>query len=151
MSAVSEIMSPREIVTLRAISFPSALDAAKLMIKNKVGSVVVVDTDGKPIGIVTERDILKKVARLDKSPKDVAVQDIMSSPVITVKAYDSLETASGVMTKNKIKRLVVMEQDGSLAGVLSATDITRKLAKILTAEYGRYGFLKPVLDLQEFQ
>lgn len=151
MSAVSEIMSPREIVTLRAVSFPSALDAAKLMIKNKVGSVVVVDTDGKPIGIATERDILRKVARLDKSPKDVAVQDIMSSPVITVMAYDSVETASGVMTRNKIKRLVVMEQDGSLAGVLSATDITRKLARILTAEYGRYGFLKPVLDLQEFQ
>ena len=147
MSVVSEIMSPKDIVALKVVSFPSALDAIKLMIKNKVGSVAVVDIDRKPIGIVTERDILKKVTALSKSPKDVAVQDIMSFPVITIKAYDSIETASAVMAKNKIKRLIVLEQDGSLAGVLSITDIARKLAKILATEYSRYGYLKAMLDL----
>lgn len=147
MSAVSEIMSPKDIVALRVESTPSALDAIKLMIKNKVGSVAVVDIDRKPIGIVTERDIIKKVTALSKSPKDIAVQDIMSFPVITIKAYDSIETAAAVMAKNKIKRLVVLEQDGSLAGVLSITDIARKLAKILTIEYSRYGYLKAILDL----
>lgn len=147
MSAVSEIMSPRDVVALKVESFPSALDAIKLMIKNKVGSVAVVDIDKKPIGIVTERDILKKVAALSKSPKDIAVQDIMSFPVVTIKAYDSIETAAAVMAKNKIKRLIVLEQDGSLAGVLSITDIARKLAKILAAEYSRYGHLKAILDL----
>lgn len=146
MSAVSEIMSPKDIVALKAESFPSALDAIKLMIRNKVGSVVVVDIDIKPIGIVTERDILKKVAGLSKSPKDIAVQDIMSFPVNTIKAYDSIETAAAVMEKNKIKRLIVLEEDGSLAGVLSVTDIARKLAKILTMEYSRYGHLKAILD-----
>jgi CBS domain-containing protein len=147
MSAVSEIMSHKDIVALRVESTPSTLDAIKLMIKNRSGSVAVVDIDGKPIGIVTERDILKKVASLGKSPEDVAVQDIMSFPVITVKAYDSIETAAGLMAINKIKRLIVLEQDGSLAGMLSVTDIARKLAKILAAEYNRYGYLKAVLDL----
>jgi CBS domain-containing protein len=146
MSAVSEIMSPKDIVALKAESFPSALDAIKLMIRNKVGSVVVVDNDMKPIGIVTERDILKKVAGLSKSPKDIAVQDIMSFPVSTIKAYDSIETAVAVMEKNKIKRLIVLEENGSLAGVLSVTDIARKLAKILTMEYSRYAHLKAMLD-----
>jgi CBS domain-containing protein len=146
MSAVSEIMSPKDIVALKAESFPSALDAIKLMIKNKVGSVVVVDNDMKPIGIVTERDILKKVAGLSKSPKDIAVQDIMSFPVSTIKAYDSIETAVAVMEKNKIKRLLVLEENGSLAGVLSVTDIARKLAKILTMEYSRYAHLRAILD-----
>ena len=147
MSAVSEIMSPRDIVALKVESIPSALDAIKLMIKNKVGSVAVVDINRKPIGIVTERDILKKVSALGKSPHDIAAQDIMSSPVITIKAYDSVETAAAVMAKNKIKRLIVLEQDGSLAGVLSVTDIARKLAKVLEAEYSRYGYLKAILDL----
>jgi CBS domain-containing protein len=146
MSAVSEIISPRKIVTLRIESTPSALDAARLMIKNKVGSVVVVDFDGKPVGIVTERDILKKVTALSKPPRDIAVQDIMSYPVVTIKAYDSIETAAAVMTKNKIKRLVVLEQDGSLAGVLSITDIARTLARILANDYKRYGHLKAILD-----
>lgn len=147
MSAVSEIMSPKDIVALKVVSFSSALDAIKLMIKNKVGSVAVVDIDRKPIGIVTERDILKKVTASNKSPKDIAVQDIMSFPVITIKAYDSIETAAAVMAKNNIKRLIVLEQDGSLAGVLSVSDIARNLAKILTIEYTRYGYLKGILDL----
>ncbi len=146
MSAVSEIVSPRKIVALRVDRTPSALDAAKLMVKNKVGSVVVVDFEEKPVGIVTERDILKKVTALNKSPREIAVQDIMSFPVITIKTYDSIETAAAVMAKNRIKRLVVLEQNGSLVGVLSTTDIIRKLAKILANDYKRYGHLKTLLD-----
>lgn len=51
------------------------------------------------------------------------------------------------MAKNKVKRLVVLEQEGSMAGVLSVTDISRKLAKVLTDEYKRYGHGKALLDL----
>lgn len=146
MSAVSEIMSPRKIVTVDIKSSPSALDATKLMIKNKVGAVVIIKAS-KPVGIVTERDILKKVAASSRPAKDVAVKDIMSSPLITAKAIDSIETAAALMSKNKIKRLVVLEQDGSLAGVLSITDIAKKLAKILANDYSRYGHMKAILDL----
>ena len=147
MSAVSEIMPTRKIVTLRIDSTPSALDAVKLMIKEKVGSVVVVDHTGKPVGIVTERDILKKVSGSNKDPNDIAAQDIMSRPVITIKTFDSIDTAADMMAKNKIKRVVVVEQDGSPAGVLSITDITRKLARILATDYTRYGHLKAILDI----
>jgi CBS domain-containing protein len=146
MSAVSEIMSPKKIVSIAVESNPSALDATKLMIKNKVGAVVITKA-GMPAGIVTERDVLKKVAAPNKPAKDVAVKDIMSSPLVTIKAIDSVETAAAVMAKNKTKRLVVLEQDGSLAGVLSTTDIARKLAKILANDYSRYGHLKAILDL----
>ncbi|AFU57083.1 putative signal transduction protein with CBS domains [Candidatus Nitrososphaera gargensis Ga9.2] len=148
MSAVSEIMSsPKKIVAASIKPGLSALDMAKLMIKNKVGSVVLMDGDERPVGIITERDILRKVAASNKPAKSIAAKDIMSSPVITVKAFDSIETAAAVMTKNKIKRLVVVEQDDSLAGVLSVTDIARKLAKILADDYNRYGHLKAILDL----
>jgi CBS domain-containing protein len=150
MSAVSEIMSPKKIVAASVKPGLSTLDMAKLMIKNRVGSVVLMDGDEKPVGIITERDILRKVvvaAAPDKPAKDIAVQDIMSSPVIMIKAFDSIETAAAVMAKNRVKRLVVVEQDGSLAGVLSVTDIARKLARILADDYNRYGHMKAILDL----
>ena len=88
--------------------------------------------------------MLKNIYSSSKFPKDIAAKDIMSSPVITVKTIDSVETASAVMTKNKIKRFVVLEQDVSLAGVLSVTDMTRKLARILVSDYNCYG-LKAIL------
>jgi predicted transcriptional regulator len=71
----------------------------------------------------------------------------MSYPVVTIKTYDSIETAAAaVMAKNKIKRLVVLEQDGYLKGVLSVTDIAKKLGRILANDYKRYGHLKTILD-----
>jgi len=147
MSVVSEIMSPKKLVVMSVKRSPSSLDVAKLMIKNRVGSVVLVDSDGKPIGIVTERDLLKKISASNKSAKNITAKSIMSSPVITIKAFDSIETAAAVMSKNKIKRLIVLEDDGSCAGVLSITDVARKLARILADEYNRYGHLKAILNL----
>lgn len=147
MSAVSEIMSPRKVVAAGAKPGLSALDVAKLMVKSRAGSVVLVDGGNKPVGIVTERDLLKKVSAVNKPAKSIAAKSIMSSPVVTIKAFDSIETAAAVMAKNGIKRLVVVEEDGSLAGVLSATDIARKLARILADDYNRYGRLKAMLDL----
>jgi CBS domain-containing protein len=87
-----------------------------------------VDYNGKPVGIVTERDILKRVSALDKIPKDISALEIMSFPVITIKAYDSIDTAATVMARKRIKRLVLVEEDGSMKGVLSVTDIINKMA-----------------------
>lgn len=147
MSVVSEIMPSRKAISLRLDRTPSVLEAVNLMIANKVGSVVVLDADGSPRGIITERDVLKKVTKAGKSPSEIAVQDIMSHPVVTVKPFDSIDTAAAIMTKNKIKRLVVLEQDGTFRGVLSITDITRMLSKILTDDYQRFGHLKAMIDL----
>jgi CBS domain-containing protein len=117
-----------------------------MMIKSKVGSVVLLKA-GKPAGIITERDVIKKVSSLNKKPGDIQAADIMSSPLITVKAYDSVDTAAALMSKNKIKRLPVLETDGSIAGMLSVTDIAKRLAKILVDDYNRYRTLKAALDL----
>ena len=116
MSVVGEIMSSKKIVALRTEKMPSALDATKTMIKNRVGSILIVDYNGKPVGIVTERDILRRVSALNKLPRDISAQEIMSFPVITIKAYDSIDTAATVMARKRIKRLVVIEEDGSIKG-----------------------------------
>lgn len=145
MSAVSEIMS-KGVVTLDGDVNPSALNAVKAMVKDKVSSVVVVK-GGRPAGIITERDVLKKVASYNKRPEDVRALDIMSSPLITIKAFDSVDTAASVMTTNRIKRLPVLEADNSLAGMISVSDIAKRLAKIVVDDYNRYRSLKVMLEL----
>ena len=147
MSVVSEVMAPKKAISADIAAKPSALDVAKLMVKYKVGSVILIDEKSRPVGIITERDILKKVSATNKPAETVSAKKIMSSPVINVKAYDSIETAASVMAKNRIKRLVVLEEDGSLVGTLSITDIARKLSKILATDYKRYGRFKAMLDL----
>lgn len=148
MSVVSEIIpQERVVVTVDINDNPSALDVAKLMAKHRIGSIVVIEGNNKkPVGIVTERDIIKKVSAQNKSADQVAVRRIMSSPLITVKSIDSVETAAATIAENKIKRLVVLEQDGSMVGILSVSDIAKKLAKILTEDYNRYRSLRNLLD-----
>ncbi len=151
MSVVSEIMPKREVVTVDINDNPSVLDVAKLMAKHRIGSVVVVEdsnnNNNNPIGIITERDIIKKVSAQNKLADQVAVRHIMSSPLIAVRSVDSIDTAAEAMAKNKVKRLVVLEQDGAMIGVLSVSDITKKLAKIMTDDYGRYRSLRNMLDI----
>jgi CBS domain-containing protein len=145
MSAVSEIMSPK-VISIDSESNPAVLEIVDAMIKNKAGAIIILE-NRRPLGIVTERDVLKKVSAHNRKPEDFDAKSIMSSPLITVKAYDSIDTAAQVMSKNKIKRLPVLETDGSIVGIISSTDIAKKLAKILTDDYNRYRSLKEVLEL----
>jgi CBS domain-containing protein len=148
VSVVSEIMSQKPVVTIDINDNPSALHVAKLMAKHRIGSVVVIQgNSNKPVGIITERDIIKKVSAQNKSADQVAVRFIMSSPLIVVKSIDSIDTAAETMAKNNVKRLVVLEQDGSMISVLSVSDIAKKLAKIVTEDYARYRSLRNMLDM----
>jgi CBS domain-containing protein len=124
----------------------TAADAVAAMVKNKVGAVIVLQR-GKPAGIITERDVLKKVSARNVTPAQVSAKEIMSSPLVTIKAIDSVDTAAAAMAKSKVKRLPVVEEDGSIAGILSVTDIAIKLAKILADDNSRFRSLRPTLDL----
>ena len=140
-------MSKREIVTITAFSGKSSQEVASLMINKKVGSVIVIDKNTEPLGIITERDIVKHIYLKNIAASRIKVEEIMSAPLITIMSYDSIDTASRVMTKNKIKRLAVLEEDNRIVGLLSVTDITRHLAKILVDDYNRYRSLRFAIDL----
>jgi CBS domain-containing protein len=148
VSVVSEIMPQKKVVvTVDINDNPSVLDVARLMAKHRIGSIVVIEGNNKsPVGMVTERDIIKKVTAQNKSADQVAVKHIMSSPLVTVKSIDSIDTAAETIAENRVKRLVVLEQDGSMVGILSVTDIAKKLARILTEDYSRYRSLRNLLD-----
>jgi signal-transduction protein with cAMP-binding, CBS, and nucleotidyltransferase domain len=147
VSAVSEIMSSEDTVTITSESGNTARDVAEVMVKKGISSVIVIDKKTKPIGIVTEKDLVRRVCLKDMSASRFAVEEIMSSPLITIMAYDSVDTASRIMTHNQIKHLVVLEEDNRICGLLSVTDITKHLAKILFNDYNRYGSLKSLIDM----
>lgn len=147
MSSVSEIMSKKEIVTITIDSEKTAQDVADIMVRKRVGSVIVIDRKGQYYGIITERDMVKRVCQKNVGASRIKVEEIMSSPLITIMSYDSVDTASRIMTKNKIKRLVVLEADNRIAGLLSVTDITKHLAEILLNDYNRYRSLRFAVDL----
>ena len=146
MSAVSELMSKKNVVSIQSNSEITALDISKLMVKNKVGSVLVLDSANFPIGIITERDIIKKVCVTNTLPNEMKADKIMSSPVITIMSYDSIETAAQKMSNYKIKRLPVLEENQQIASILSLTDITKHLSKILVDDYKRFRFLKSIFE-----
>jgi CBS domain-containing protein len=146
MSAVSEIMPKKNVVSIQSKSEATALDISKLMVKNTIGSVLIMNSQNFPIGIITERDIIKKVCIKNILPNEINFRKIMSSPVITIMSYDSIETAAQKMTSNKIKRLPVLEDNQEIVSILGIRDITKHLSKILVDEYKRFGFLKSVIE-----
>lgn len=105
----------------------NAMDAAKLMKEKKIASLVV--TKGNtPFGIVTERDFVRLVCAENLPVKQTKLIDIVSSPLITVEPNASVEEAAKVMAKNKIRRIVVVEND-AVVGILTATDLAAYLIK----------------------
>ena len=97
--------------------------AVGLMNKHEIGCLVVVER-GKPIGIVTERDILKRVIPKSKDPAKIKVSKIMSKPLLAGKPEMDISKAVKTMFKQKIKKLPVVER-GRLVGLVTLTDLVR--------------------------
>lgn len=133
---VVEIMTHTP-VTIREDA--TAHDAAGLMRDKEIGSLVVVEA-GKPMGIVTERDLVTKVAASDTQPSRVLVRDIMSSPVVAVHPDEEVAEAARLMSQRKIRRLPVV-QEGKLVGIVTENDIVRIWPQLIevTREYARAG------------
>lgn len=107
-------------------------EAASAMCAHNIGSLVIVDSEEKPVGIVTERDMLRKVVVTCKNPKAVDVTQIMSSPLVTGNPDMDLEKAAKLMIKNEIKRLPIVEE-GRLVGIATFTDLIRSQPQIVAA------------------
>jgi signal-transduction protein with cAMP-binding, CBS, and nucleotidyltransferase domain len=149
MSSVSEIMSFHDPYTITAFSNKTAIDAASIMVSKKISSVIVIDKENRPLGIITERDLVKRICLKNLISKDVLIEDIMTSPLITIMTYDSVDTASRIMVSNKIKRLAVLEADDRIVGMISVSDINKNLSKILLDDYNRYRSLKKILEMDD--
>jgi CBS domain-containing protein len=101
----------------------TVLDAAKRMTAKKIGGLVVVKY-GRPIGLVTDRDILWKVTSLGKNPSKILVRTIMTSPVVAVSPLTTLRAAARLMLDKKTRWLVVTRLD-KVEGIITASDLTQ--------------------------
>lgn len=110
----------------------SVAEASLGMYKKEQGCAIVTK-QGKPFGIVTERDVTWKVAGRGLDPKSVKVADIMSTPLIAIDPDEDLTEAAKIMRKHKIMRLAVV-REGSLDGILTAADIGRNLERYMDRE-----------------
>jgi CBS domain-containing protein len=110
-----------EVITVDADA--TVYEAVRLMNKHEIGCVVVV-LKGKPVGIITERDMLKRVLAKSLDSEEIKVSDIMSAPLILGKPKMEIENAVRLMFKTKIKKLPVIHR-GKLVGLVTLTDLTR--------------------------
>jgi predicted transcriptional regulator len=123
---MSIVFAVKHIMTKKIISVEnnvSVFEAVSVMVNNDVGSVVVTQ-DGSPVGIITERDILKKCCNKELWSKDLKVEDFMSSPLITIEADKSLGEAALLMSDKEIRRLLVTEK-GDIIGIITEKDVLR--------------------------
>jgi CBS domain-containing protein len=101
--------------------------AAKAMSEFGVGCILIRKED-KVVGIITERDIVRRVICEDKDPHETLVRDIMTKPVIVVKEEATIEDAADIMAKNGVRRLPVINEKSSLVGLITASDLAKALA-----------------------
>ncbi len=96
--------------------------ARKMCSKDQSGSCIVLK-DGVAVGIVTEQDINCKVVARDLRPSDVHINEIMTSPLITIGTDKTIEDAAHLMIRNRVRRLPVINEKGVVIGIVSVRDI----------------------------
>ncbi|NAL77735.1 CBS domain-containing protein [Nitrososphaera sp. AFS] len=124
--SVSEIMNT---VIVKIDGNKSSEDAAMKMRAANTSSLIVVDSVGIPIGIITERDLVGRVIANDADSRRIMVKDIMASPVVTIDPRSSVESAADLMLQNSVHHLLVVENEdlSAVLGVVTTTDFANYL------------------------
>ena len=103
----------------------------QIMHENHIGSVVIVkrEMDGnKPLGIVTERDIIRKIGSVELFTTQTAIRELMSNNVISIKPHNTISDATRIMHGNNIRRLPVIDDDGKMVGIITDKDVLKAIA-----------------------
>ncbi len=101
------------------------IDAAQLMREKSISSLIACDDRGEPVGIMTDRDLRTKVVATGLDPNDMVVREIMNAPVISAKEEDSLFEVLYQMSRHRIHRVGVVNQENRLVGIINESDIIR--------------------------
>ena len=129
--AVKEIMT-KNVFTVTPET--SAEVCAKLMIEHRIGSVVVVDSEGKSIGIITKENLVRHVLAVNKKADTVTAEEVMSSPLITASPSLTIIQAMQTMFKDGIRHLVILSNEGKLLGICTDTDVFKVIPQLILLE-----------------
>jgi CBS domain-containing protein len=108
----------------------SVKEVVATMNKFDIGSIVVVQGD-RPVGIITERDILRRLVEPCLAPETLTARQIMSSPVLTISETANIEETAKLMARKRVKKLPVIN-NGKLVGMITYTDIVAKVPTLLS-------------------
>ncbi|HEY7226920.1 MAG TPA: CBS domain-containing protein [Nitrososphaeraceae archaeon] len=126
------VISVRELMRKKVFTIEESDSIQNTAIKmndKKVSSLLVVDSDGKPTGLVTERDLVRKVCINDVRTSQVKNKEIMSAPLITIDSKSSPSIAADLMLKNNVRHLLVVDDNSKdankLIGMITPLDFTK--------------------------
>jgi len=103
---------------------------AELMEKHKLGCIIITGKDAKPLGIITERDLVERVLAKNIKPDNVKAKDVMTSPLMTIEPNETISEAARKMNRLNIRRLGVVYK-GQLVGLLSSKDVLAIMPELL--------------------
>ena len=109
-------------------------DVARLMKQNDCGEIPIVDEDRRPLGVITDRDIAVRAVAEGTDPRSASAADYMTAPVATVREDGSLDDCCRLMEQNQIRRVLVVDRQGGIAGIVAQADIALSGRDSTTAE-----------------
>jgi CBS domain-containing protein len=116
------------------------MSACGIMDDNKIGCVIIIGLETqKPVGIITERDVVRILGRLDPSLLRIPLGDLMSKPLMTIDEVSSVKDAMQFMNTNNIRRLVAVNKDQQMVGIITLKDIFKAInssPQMFTEFYG---------------
>ena len=131
---VEDIMTDSPITCMKDTSLQQA---AKWMADGDCGALPVVDSANKPVGVITDRDITCRTVAQGKNPLEMRVADAMTAPAATVFRDASLEDCLTLMEETQVRRMVVLDDDGTVCGMVARADIARHVPPDEAAELVR--------------
>jgi CBS domain-containing protein len=136
MTAINSVMTPNPAC---CTADTPLREVAQMMVRNDCGEIPVVESlqSGKPVGVVTDRDIAVRVVAEGRDLNSACAADAMTSPVTTVAENASLADACDAMEQNQIRRVVVVDDSGKVCGIVSQADIALSGRDRTTAEVVR--------------
>jgi CBS domain-containing protein len=132
-------MRVREIMTenpLICTTETSLQEVAQMMVECDCGAIPVVEPmdSGQPVGIITDRDITVRIVAEGKNPEQMRARDAMSQPVLRIAADEDIDTLSRLMEKNQVRRVVVLDGDRQIVGMVAQADLARALPEARAGE-----------------
>ena len=124
MGQVSDILAAKGSTVLEIDAEATVFDAVSKMVDGNVGSLLVTE-GGRLVGIVTERDYLRRVAIVGRDERTTPVREIMSAPIVYTTPESSIEECMAVMTERRIRHLPVLTESREVMGVVSIGDLVK--------------------------
>ena len=124
MARVADILRGKGTDVLKIEASATVFAALEKIVERNVGSILVTDDTGEVVGIMTERDYLRKIAVLGRTSHNTKVSEIMTSPLVYVTPETTVEETMAIMTDRRIRHLPVVEND-DVVGILSIGDVVK--------------------------